>query len=63
MRDATKIKEVKFYIDGKETRASETWLTEHGEVFDSLKHNGCEMNVKATDIEKYLKRKEDDDNT
>ncbi len=59
MRDAIIITERKFYIDGVETRATKTWITENNEVYISLKYpKGGELNVHVKDIGKYTVKKE-----
>jgi hypothetical protein len=59
MQDAIKINEKRFYIDGVETVATQTWITEYGEVFISLKHpRGGEMNVNAKHIHAYIQKEE-----
>ena len=59
MRDATNITERKFHINGVETIATNTWITDNNEVYISLKHpRGGEMNVHVKDIGKYTVKKE-----
>ena len=61
MQDATNIKQYTFYIDGKPTVATETWITEFGDVYISLRHpKGGNMNVNVKNIRAYIKK--DDEN-
>lgn len=56
MRDATNIKDKDFYINGVKTKATNVWITEHGEIFVSLRANeNCELNISAKDLKKYIK--------
>ena len=61
MQDATNIKQYTFYIDGQPTVATETWITEFGDVYISLRHpKGGNMNVNVKNIRAYIKK--DDEN-
>lgn len=57
MQDATNIKQFTFFIDGKPTVATETWITEFGEVYISLRHpRGGVMNINVKNIHAYIKK-------
>jgi hypothetical protein len=59
MRDAQNIKDIVYVVDGERSNATEAWMAENGEVYITLRKNGCNMNVNVKDIHKYIK----DDNT
>jgi hypothetical protein len=54
MRDAININDREFHIDGVKTHATNVWITEHNEIYISLKHpKGGELNVLAREIHNY----------
>lgn len=56
MRDANLIQTQTFYIDNQLTQATNTWITQLGEIYISLLHpKGGQMNVHAKDLHKYTK--------
>jgi hypothetical protein len=57
MQDATNIKDFRFEIDGVPTIATDTWITEFGDIYITLKHpKGGFMNVDAKHIRKYIRQ-------
>ena len=54
MQDSIEIKEAKFSIDGVKVTDIKTFLTESGEVYIGLYHQGKWLNVHSSQVKKYL---------
>jgi hypothetical protein len=56
MQDSIEIKKAKIFVNGAEVTETKTFLTEYGEVYIGLFHDGKWMNVHSSDLKKYLSK-------
>lgn len=54
MQDSIEIKQAKFSVDGVEVTATKTFMTESGEIYIGLYHQGKWLNVHSSQVKKYL---------
>jgi len=56
MRDAKEISNVRFEYNGFDIERTETFITCNGEVYIGLYHQGRCVNIRGTDIHRYIKK-------